>query len=866
MKARRMPSRDANTQGPYLLVLVGMSVLFFWSILFKDQVPLLGDLCHLFYPGYVFHKASLLNGHLPLWNPYLGCGEPFLASIERGVFYPPNLLYIILPETRALSVVIALHVFIAGAGTFALCRQWRISSTGALLAATTYAFSSYTITKIEFPSELGNAAWFPVVFAGFSSWLSRRHWRSFLLLVASLAMACLAGFPEAFVFGLSMIGLYALLAGYVEWRRQGGLGRLFIPLLGLGAAGALAMCLSAAQLLPTCEALSLSVRSTAADPRLASHSIHPLAAFSFLVPSVYGVGVQGEPGAYWAPTCGDYSVGALYVGVIPVVVCLAALVRRIFGDAPREASPPERSMSGGLIVTFLAAVALLFFLYSLGLHTPIYAICRQAVPLLHYFVSPPKCLLVVTLSLAVLAAIGIDYCAGCNASRLPSVSNGRRRIIACVPVAFFAAVGVFIGLCLIRNGQLGETLLRSAFNLDSVEPRFADRIPWDILLRDSIKLPVVGLLGATLLLVHGRAVRWRKVTGGAIVAIAFIDLLVTNTYQIQPGDAAVLRERSRFVEAVRPEGSPTRFCAFEHFYAAPIRKRIDHLPPGRTTLDLELADPDEQGYGMEEGLHRALHDIFHSSWPVAEQVWNVHSSNNFLPQCMGRLVGAATSAETPVGVKRKLLAMLNCERILLPPEPVSLFVDTMRPSPRLAILDPPLPRAFVVRGVEFLPTQAEVWKRLTSAEFDPLTVALMQSGTGMSTDVEGLQPGRVRHEITRIEYGANRLMIEVVSASAGLLVVSDSYFPGWRATVNGEKTPIHQVNRALRGLRVPAGKSTVIMRYRPLSLRIGVIVSLAALIVMCVLFVPSPKPPSRSTPSEDETSAHNASPSPNRHR
>ena len=93
--------------------------------------------------------------------------------------------------------------------------------------------------------------------------------------------------------------------------------------------------------------------------------------------------------------------------------------------------------------------------------------------------------------------------------------------------------------------------------------------------------------------------------------------------------------------------------------------------------------------------------------------------------------------------------------------------------------------------------------------------------------------------MTRIEYGAdgNSLAIDLWSEREALLVVTDAWYPGWRATVNGRAAPIAEVNAFQRGVRVPAGNSSVVMRYEPWTVRVGIIVSLTALLAIAAWFL-----------------------------
>ena len=67
---------------------------------------------------------------------------------------------------------------------------------------------------------------------------------------------------------------------------------------------------------------------------------------------------------------------------------------------------------------------------------------------------------------------------------------------------------------------------------------------------------------------------------------------------------------------------------------------------------------------------------------------------------------------------------------------------------------------------------------------------------------------------------------------AGLLVLSDEYYPGWSATVNGHHADVYATDVALRGVLVPAGRSTVELHYRPAPLRDGLVLFAIGLIAI----------------------------------
>ncbi len=73
-----------------------------------------------------------------------------------------------------------------------------------------------------------------------------------------------------------------------------------------------------------------------------------------------------------------------------------------------------------------------------------------------------------------------------------------------------------------------------------------------------------------------------------------------------------------------------------------------------------------------------------------------------------------------------------------------------------------------------------------------------------------------------VSYEPDDVRLEASLASPGYLLLLDTYFPGWRATVNGAPAPIYRADFNFRAVPLPAGKSTVIFSYRPESLRIGI--------------------------------------------
>ncbi|HXI16332.1 MAG TPA: hypothetical protein VNM48_08165, partial [Chloroflexota bacterium] len=118
----------AVTDAACLLMLAAFCALLLRGTLLRGGAMLGFDLFNYFFPGKVFAAEALWRGQLPLWNPGVFFGVPFLANVQMGVLYPPNLLFLLLEFPRAVAVSQWLHLSAGAAGMFLLSRWvWRLA-------------------------------------------------------------------------------------------------------------------------------------------------------------------------------------------------------------------------------------------------------------------------------------------------------------------------------------------------------------------------------------------------------------------------------------------------------------------------------------------------------------------------------------------------------------------------------------------------------------------------------------------------------------------------------------------------------------------------------------------------------------------
>jgi hypothetical protein len=150
-------------------------------------------------------------------------------------------------------------------------------------------------------------------------------------------------------------------------------------------------------------------------------------------------------------------------------------------------------------------------------------------------------------------------------------------------------------------------------------------------------------------------------------------------------------------------------------------------------------------------------------------------------------------------------------------------------------------RAFLAHDVLALPDDAAVLAQMAQPGFDPLgTVVLTASELSKAPPMQvlpGLATGNASDSVAVQQYEPESVHIVSSSERGGMLVLSDSYYPGWRVTVDGQTAPILRVDHLFRGVYLPPGLHNILFTYQPDSLRLGAVVSLVAVLVFIALFV-----------------------------
>src|SRR6185436_20928165 len=154
-----------------------------------------GDLVTSFYPYHELAARAVRDWTLPLWNPYMLAGAPFLANTQSAVFYPLNFLYYVLPVPIAWTIGFFLRRILAALFMTMFARRIGASPTAAIVSGLLFSFCGF-LTAWQGQAMHDAAIWLPFVCYSTVRLLEETDRRSVAIAAVAYAMPVLAGHPE----------------------------------------------------------------------------------------------------------------------------------------------------------------------------------------------------------------------------------------------------------------------------------------------------------------------------------------------------------------------------------------------------------------------------------------------------------------------------------------------------------------------------------------------------------------------------------------------------------------------------------------------------------------------------------------------
>jgi hypothetical protein len=787
---QRVLLRHADiTAGAFLLI---GALIFYYPLVLLGRAIVDYDALVFFYPLRAYLGDALRSGRIPLWNPYLFMGAPFLANPQTAVLYPPSWLFVVGPVYAGYTVQLVVHVFLAAAFMYAFARR----ALGACVLASVvgglaYGFSGFTVAQTGHLNQLSAAAWLPAVLLSYDRAVTTRRIAWIGLGALALALELLAGHPQVVYMTLIALALFGLVrapwpfasAQALASQQPTGLpaasqGRLspirWAWAVGAGAGiGLLAASVAAAQLVPTLELTSLSIRGGGVRWEDAVAGSLP----GYLVP-------RALLPPFWLQAGSTEFLG--YSGVAPLTLAFLGL-----------------ACARSRFVVFGVTLCGLGLFLALGENNAWYRWFFDSVPGFDTFRVPARWLFLWQLGVSVLAVLGADWI-----GRGARVDLRRRDIW---PRATLVALVLAIGL---------------AWQQDQGEPFPQRRTPaaW------------AGIAAATLAAGALATLDRTRAAGVLLVGLTAVELFVaadaSPARQAPPAEldspgvaAAWLREHAdssaRILSAARPEYAssyePDARAALGAFPENVVRSLLvawkwrDTLAPNEP-LQLGIRSAD----GYDGGV---------------------------LPlQRFVQLSELLVASPRPDGVLLSRLSTLPSSRALDLVGVRYLVTNDGAPAPNDAVrvalgdLDVYERRSsaamttVMFRARQPLPDdQAQV--RLGEPTFDPnaeLVLAPDPSAQSLVSDRSG-------QAVAPAAADAEHWRARVTLPEAGYLLQREAWYPGWRARVDGQDAPVVRADLLFRAVFVPAGEHDVELYFDSSTVRLGALISLLGLVAVAAL-------------------------------
>ncbi len=781
---------------PAVLCLLVVAAVF-GPLALPDRVLAARDMAFLHLPLRADFQRLLADG-LPRWDPWLHGGQPVLSNPHYAAWYPSTWLLSFLPPHVALQWSILLHAMLAFAGAWRLAKRWGCGTAARAFAAIAYTSSGYFAALPGLLLVFIGMAWWPwAVAAGdrvthpAAGESPARRLRSVLALAIVLALQMLNGDPAAVLAScgaLAALGIDAHRQAARPWRR-------------LAAALGLALALSAVQTLPG----ALRLRDSARGAGLAAEaagawSTRPLRLIETAFPHLFGDPVRDEEDLYfgWRLHDREYPfLVSIYPGILVVILGAAALLR---GGVPRRL---------GLGLGVAAGLLL-----GLGRHGPLWPLV-QRLPVFSQLRYPEKFLL---LSLALLT-----FAAALELDRLVAGRDAKPAARHPLFVPLLLAAGLTVG-ALVAAGVFGlapqaaENFMRS----HSASPPSPEALA-----RGAAYLRSETLQSALLCLAAGvslLALRRRApahAVGLLVCALLAVDLL-RHSSALNP----TMRREDFYASAPLQRGlrPGTRlFHQGEIEVAPPIGLRQG--PPGEQQIRARLArlEPASPAlWGLETCLERD-YDLTLTGW--------------------GRWARAAlTSDWSSAEARGRILDAWSVEARVVPRSPDALLAD-LRAGERT----PPLAGLFAnptaLAGVRVVPNavfHATADEALASARAEDYDVGAREHLVG-----ENPQIAFAAGEIEILHRQGDEWRLRTEAPGRALVVAAITFDDGWRATAGTDQLPTWPTALGQLALAAPAGSHELELRYRDPWVRVGVLVSLVALLLTCLLYSRSHTAPGR---------------------
>ena len=712
---------------------------------------------------FLFSEAFHTYGTLPMWNNYEASGTPFLANILSAMFYPLNVLFLILPTDNVFGIKLIIDIFIAGLSTYLLARQLKLDRYSSFFSATVFMFSGIFIGRINIGHEpaIDVIALVPLLLLLFLKTLENRSIKYGILTGIVLGLQILAGYLQFAIYSAYLLIFYFIYDLFVskEFKRKLLLSRFSL----ISIVFITSLLVSAFQLLPSFEFSKYSIQ--AGQPisyelltsDSSSYSMTPKYTIALLMPDFFG---SRTDNTYWASD--QFEESTAYLGMLPLLLIpLALLFRR------------------DKYVIFFAIIAVVALLFSYGQYTPLFKYLHKIILFLDIVRNPARFLFLFALSASMLAGFGLNYLVN-----LLKTGNRKHvnRIVKILLVFTVLTYFVSIGFYLVKDSviEFAEKSLNDIIKgkLESQSDRIGNYVldyysanshsiatkAYNYISLDINKILFILLASAIVLL---SAIKFNiKPNYVAIVLILIVlsDLWIFGMKYIDVAPISKVYPQNEVIDFIVGEYKN------DHFRVLGINRTME--PRFATRNGIETLDgilpPNLKSYAEYITAIDGKTFTGDLSQPIVRTIE--------YPQMLDLLNVKYVLTSEKLDEDRPFTLLFSKNMTNLDIRKTLYYNQTVHVYQN----DNYLPRVFVVNDYKVISDRNEILKEIQKDDFDPRNVVILEKNpeiTVSENDWNGISEAGIGY------YTPNEIVLSADMSEPGFVVLSEVWYPDWRAYV-----------------------------------------------------------------------------------
>ena len=834
-----------------LFLIVFLVVVYYWKFFFKGLLPIPGDITVGMYFPWLDYKWGYLVGvpiknplisdvvsqiyiwkslaidslaglRFPLWDSSILSGTPLLASYQPGVFYPLNIFYLFLSKELAFSFLVVFQMLLALFFTFFYLQEIKLSKQASLFGAVVFSFSGFAIVWSQWGTIFQAGLYLPLILFLIEKYLSQK--KTFLLGLVSLSLAfsVFAGHSQITFFLVLFSFIYTLFRCLMienKKRNLKAMGFLFLSFT-LGAL------ISAVQLVPTIELFANSFRGKENYIQLVNFGLIPIQnLLTFLAPDFFGNPTTLN---YWGKW--NYQETALYLGILPLFFIGLLFFRQ------------KNKLTRFYLFAFLAVMLLVFnsplsrLIYTLKIPFLDQSYASRGIYLLTFIAS-------------VLAALGFDLFLK-EKLRKKEWLTLTAVVVFLVCSSFFLwknpgfllkvftkvnTQNVFVGEGGCDWGSIykekypgwNESEAKSDYKAKggSCEVRAAfalsETTTWAVrnLILPAFLIFISWVLFSASHFLKGKKWHWFAVV---FILILFLDLFRFASKYLPFVKREMIFPKNPVLEFLKQQEKPFR-----------IENESNDILPANTWAY----------YGLESASgYNPLYPLRY-----AEFIFILNSGQAIFDVSR---YGLVINFNSPLFdfLNNKYLLVLKRDENGIPSEKGNIsyhYKDSkfklIYSDKSVAVLENTLsfPRAFLVEDKIIQKDKKKIAELLLSKEINLRKTVILEEEPEKQIEFSNQQNSEksLTDLVEFSKYLQEEEILRINADSDKILVISETFYPGWKAFLDGKQTKIYRANYAFRAVFIPKGEHQLRLIYDPWSFKLGGWLSLSGILICAFLLL-----------------------------